>query len=72
MNYNRSLNNQINTVHERALRVFYRDKKPTFEDFLEKDNSVIVHMENIQVLVTEMFFTWNNEKYFHHNGSNSF
>ena len=29
MNYNPSLNSNINRVHERALRIVYRDKKPT-------------------------------------------
>ena len=44
MNYNRSLNNN-NRIHERALRIVYRDKKPTFKELLEKDNSVTVHVK---------------------------
>ena len=27
MNHNRSLNNEINVIHERELRVIYKDKK---------------------------------------------
>ena len=60
MNYNPSLNSNINRVHERALRIVYRDKKPTFKEILEKDNSVNVHVENLQVLVTEMYKVQNN------------
>ena len=40
MNHNRSLNNNINRIHERALRIVSRDKKSTFNELLEKDNSV--------------------------------
>ena len=28
----------INRIHERALRIVYRDKKSTFKELLEKDN----------------------------------
>ena len=55
MNHNRSLHNNIIRIHERALRIIYRDKKSTFTELLEKDNSVTVHMKNIQVLVMEMY-----------------
>lgn len=55
-----SLNNKINRTHERVLGVVYRDKKSTFEDLLEKAKSVTVHMNNVQVLVTEMFKVQSN------------
>ena len=55
MNHSRTLNNKINRIHERALRLFYKDKKSTFDELLKKDNSVKIHIKNIQVLVTEMF-----------------
>ena len=54
-NRNRELNNKINRIHEQALRIVYRDKKSTFNENLEKDNSVKIHIKNIHVLVTEMF-----------------
>ena len=60
MNYNPCLNSNINRVHERALRIVYRDKKQTFKEILEKDNSVNVHVKNLQVLVTEMYKVQNN------------
>ena len=49
MNHNRSLNNNINRIHERTLRIVYGDKKSTFKELLEKDNSVTVHVQNLQV-----------------------
>ena len=55
MNHSRALNNKINKIHERALRLVYRDKKSTFEELLNKDNSVKFHIKNLQVIVTEMF-----------------
>ena len=38
MNHSRALNIKINRIHERALRLVYRDKKSTFEELLNKDN----------------------------------
>ena len=55
MNHSRKLNNRINRIHERALRVVYNDENSTFDELLTKDNSVKVHDKNLQVLVTEMF-----------------
>ena len=52
--HNQILNNNINRIDERALRIVYRDKKSTFKELLEKDNSVTVHVKNLQVLLTEM------------------
>ena len=38
------LNNRINKVHERALRLVYKDNnKLTFNDLLELDNSVTIY-----------------------------
>ena len=55
MNHSRKLNNRINRIHERALRVVYNDENSTFDELLTKDNSVEVHDRNLQVLITEMF-----------------
>ena len=49
------LNNKINSIHERALRITYVDNVSSFQELLEKDNSVSIHHKNIQVLATEMF-----------------
>ena len=41
--HNRTLNNQINRLHERALRLVYKTDKLSFNELLELDNSVTIH-----------------------------
>ena len=56
----RTNNNQINRLHERCLRIVYNDKQSSFNELLEKDGSVSIHMRNIQILATEMYKLVNN------------
>ena len=55
MFHSRSLNNKINRLHERCLRIIYNDKRSSFEELLVKDNSVSVHHNNIHTLAIEMY-----------------
>ena len=55
MFHSRAINNKINRLHERCLRIIYNDKHSCFHDLLEKDKSVSVHNRNLQVLAIEMF-----------------
>ena len=55
MFHSRRLNNKINSIHERALRITYQDNTSTFQELLNKDNFVLMHHRNLQVLATEMF-----------------
>ena len=55
MFHSRDLNNKINSLHERALRITHGDRSSSFEDLLKKDNSVSIHHRNMQALATEMF-----------------
>ena len=55
MFHSRELNNKINRIHERSLRLVYSDKTSTFQKLLDKDKTVSVHHRNIQVLPTEIF-----------------
>ena len=55
MFHSRRLNNKINSIHERALRITYQDNVSTFEELLNKGNSVSIHHRNLHVLGTEMF-----------------
>ena len=48
MFHSRSLNNKINRIHERALRITYNDKSSSFQNLLEKDNSGTIHHRNIK------------------------
>ena len=51
----RKLNNKINRLHERCLRATYNDGLSSFEELLERDNSVSVHNRNIRCLAIELF-----------------
>ena len=55
MFHSRRLNNKINSIHERALRITCQDNTSTFQELLNKDNSVSIHHRNLQVLATETF-----------------
>ena len=54
MCHSRALNNKINTLHERCLRIIYNDNTSTFKELLGKDNSVSIYYKNIQALAIEM------------------
>ena len=41
-------------MHERALRITYKDKSSTFQELLEKGNSVSIHHRNVQKLAIEI------------------
>ena len=49
------MNNKINHIHERALRLVYQDYETTFEDLLKKDNSLSFHHRNIHQVAIEMY-----------------
>ena len=53
--HSRELNNRINRIHERALRLVYLDNNLPFAELLEEDNSVTIHQRSLQVLTTEIF-----------------
>ena len=60
MFHSRGLNNKINPIHERALKITYSDNTSNFQELLEKNNFVSIHHRNLQVLATEMCKTTNN------------
>ena len=60
MFHSRTLNNRINRLHEKALRLVYKDDHCSFEELLNKDNAVSIHHRNLQILVTEMYKVKNN------------
>ena len=55
MFHSRKLNGRINRLHERALRIVYKDDKATFNELLIKDESYTVHERNIQTLAIELY-----------------
>ena len=60
MFHNRTLNNKINRLHERSLRLVYQDETLSFQELLDLDNSMTIHHRNLQRLATEMFKIKNN------------
>ncbi len=55
MFHSREINNKINRVKKRALRILFNDEHSTFEELLKRDEAFTVHERNIQRLLTEMF-----------------
>ena len=56
MFHNRTLNNKINRLHERALRIVYNEDlgdDASSKDLLVKDDSVKIHHRNLQRLALE-------------------
>ena len=51
----RSMNNRINKLQERTLRILYRDDISSFEELLVRDNSITAHERNIKLLAKEMY-----------------
>ena len=56
----RSVHKKINKIHERALRIVYKDSCPSFEDLLKKAEPVSIHEKNLKLLATEIFKTQSN------------
>ena len=55
MFHNRRHNNKINRLHERMLKIVYKDYKSSFAELLSEDKSFTVHHKNVQKLATEMY-----------------
>ena len=60
MFHSRILNNKINKLHERALRLVYKNDDLNFQELLDLDNSVTIHQKNLQRLAIEMYKVKNN------------
>ena len=60
MFHSRTLNNRINRLHERALRIAYKDSISSFKELLFQDKSFCIHHRNLQKLAIEMYKVKNN------------
>ena len=54
------MNNKINRLHERRLRIVHSDKTSPFEKLLEKHECVTIHTRNLQNSCTEIFKVYKN------------
>ena len=56
MYYSRHSINLINRVHERGLRLTYRNESnKEFQQILREKNEPKIHQKNLQVLMTEVY-----------------
>ena len=60
MFHGRRANSKINHIHERALRIVYKNNALSFEESLELDKSFKILDINIQSLAIELFKIKNN------------
>ena len=58
--HNREFNNRINKIHERAMRIVFRDYNSEFSDLLKRNNVLTVHERSIQNFAIELFKVKNN------------
>ena len=50
------MNNRINTLHEKALKLVYTNKSNLpFDDLLKEDKLVKTHQTNLQILAAEIY-----------------
>ena len=57
MLYDRALNHRMNHIHERALRIAYKDYENDFGFLLEQSKLVPIHVRKLQLLMTQIFKT---------------
>ena len=53
MFHSHKLNERINRIYERALRIVYKDYQSPFQTLLVDDNSLTIH-RNLQKLIAEV------------------
>ena len=59
MFHSRRMNNRVNRIHERALRLVYSNYTSSFEELLDIDGSYSIHHRNIQALAVEIYKFFN-------------
>ena len=55
MFHGKELKRKINHIHERSLRIVYKDYNSSFNDLLQKEESVCIQHRSIQSLAIELF-----------------
>ena len=54
MFHSRTINNKINRLHERALRLVYSDYNSNFDELLKKNESCSIYDRNVQTLAIKI------------------
>ena len=60
MFHGRQINDKINKLHERVLRIMNNDTITSFEELLVKDETFTVHYQNFESLAIEIYNAVNN------------
>ena len=60
MFHGRQTNHKINRIYQYALKIVHHGYVSSFQDLLNKDNSITTHHQNIQSLATTIYKTLNN------------
>ena len=60
MSCDRKINNKINHIHEKAIRIASKDTTSEFEILLHNNKKISVHMKNLQFLMIEIYKTKSN------------
>ena len=55
MFHSRKLNNRINLIHERAVKLNYKKNHSSFNEHLKKDNSRSIYSGNLHLLAAEIY-----------------
>ena len=58
MLHSRTLKNEINRIHKRALRTVYSNHKSSFNELLDRDGYFTIHQKNVQSLANEIYKLW--------------
>ena len=51
----KELNDRVNCLHEKALRLTFQNRNSSFDELLKLDKSVSIHYRNLQYLLTEIY-----------------
>ena len=49
------LNNLINRIHERFIRIVSGENESNFENLLEKNKEIATHRRNLQVVMIDVY-----------------
>ena len=62
MHHSRIMNNRINKIHEKPLRLVYKDEANLyFNDLLKKEKSVGIHQRNLHLKSTILYISLGTE-----------
>ena len=51
----RKVNNIINRIHERFIRIVSGENESNFEKLLEKNKEIAIHQRNLQVVMIDVY-----------------